>query len=69
MEIRSFISNNPHLSVRSSVSCDVLVFVSSFPCDGKRMELSVALLFLEKNVSVRSTGLDFLLRFGLLNVT
>ena len=32
------ISNNPHLSVRSSVSCGVLVFVGSFSCDGKRMD-------------------------------
>ena len=38
MEIRSLISNNPHLSVRSSVSCGVLVFVGSFSCDGKRMD-------------------------------
>ena len=38
VEIRSLISNNPHLSVRSSVSCGVLIFVSSSPCDGKRMD-------------------------------
>ena len=38
-EIRSLISNNPYLSVRSSVSCGVLVFVSSFPCDGRQWRL------------------------------
>ena len=31
-EIHSLISNNLHLSVRSSMSCGVLIFVSSFPC-------------------------------------
>ena len=38
MEFRSLISNNLHLSVRSSMSCGVLIFVSSFPCVGQWLD-------------------------------